>query len=62
MDMWKELFTSKKFVMACVGVAIPAANAAFGWSLAVDTVMMMVGPVMAYVAGQGLADFGKNSQ
>jgi len=57
--MEKEFWRSKKFWVSLIGAAVPAANAAFGWGLTVGEVSTIVLPIIAYVFGQGLADFGK---
>lgn len=55
----KAFWRSKKWVTALVGVAIPILNHAFGWEMSPETLYPIVGVVMAYVGGQGLADLGK---
>ncbi len=54
---WK----SKKFWVAVVGVCVPGLNAVFGLGLAVDEVLTIIGPLMAYLIGQGIADQGKEA-
>jgi len=60
MIMEKEFWKSKKFWMAIIGALVPAANAAFGFGLSTEAVVTVVGPIMSYVVGQGIADAGKN--
>lgn len=50
-----ELFTSKKFLVTAAGVvgAITTGGVAPGTAI--------IGGAIAYVTGQGLADFGKNA-
>lgn len=55
----QAMFSSKKWIMAILGAVIPLANSLFGWNLDAETLWQAVGPLMAYVLGQGLADFGK---
>ena len=55
-DFWK----SKKWWMGVAGVLVPAANSIFGWGLTVAEVMQVITPLLAYVIGQGFADFAKD--
>lgn len=55
MEFWK----SKKFWFAVVGVFVPIVNSALGLEMATETVMTIVGPIMAYIVGQGIADVKK---
>lgn len=52
------LLRSKKFQAALVGVVV-AALAHFGFDVAPDTVMALLAPILAFIAGQGVADIGK---
>jgi hypothetical protein len=59
--MWKtlaELLTSKKALAAVAGVIIAATNR-YGLQLPEEAVNQILAAVVAYVIGQGLADFGK---
>ena len=58
--MVRELLSSKKAV-ACVTGVVLAFAARIGLELAAASVAGIVGPIMADVLGQGLADFGKHS-
>ena len=60
--MDKKFWQSKKFWMAIVGAVIPAANGLFGLGLDLATIAPIVGSIMSYVVGQGVADLGKNSK
>ena len=51
-----EFLKSKKFWAACVAVLVPVANELFDLSLTTESVMTIVGPIMAYIVGQGIAD------
>lgn len=55
----KEFWKSKKFWVSVIGAVIPAANAVFGWEIATETVLTIIGPLMSYVIGQGIADLNK---
>ena len=55
-----ELLGSKKAI-ACVTGVVLAFTARLGLELDAASVAGIVGPIMAYVIGQGLADFGKHS-
>lgn len=52
-----ELLKSKKFWTAVLGVAAVVASTVFG--LPEEAVMTIGGVIVALLAGQGLADFGK---
>jgi len=56
----KVFWRSKKWLTAFLGVAIPLLNHFFGWEMSPETIWTILGPIMAYVGGQGLADFGKS--
>ena len=58
--MEKPFWHSKKFWFAVVGALIPPANFYLGLGLSVVEVSGVVGPLMAYIVGQGVADAGKN--
>lgn len=56
----KPFWQSKKW-LAAVTAAIAAPVA--GWlGMPADQIGLMIGPVIAYVVGQGLADMGKGSK
>jgi len=59
LDTLKGLIASKKAVAMIVGVLMGA----FGKKLGLDetSVTQIVGAVMAYVIGQGIADHGKEA-
>lgn len=56
----KKFWHSKKFWAAVVAVAVPVVNHFFDLGLSSEVVMQVVGPIGAYILGQGLADLGKN--
>jgi uncharacterized membrane protein YqaE (UPF0057 family) len=56
----KQFWHSKKFWAAVVAVAVPIVNHFFKLGLTQDVVIQVVGPISAYILGQGLADLGKN--
>lgn len=55
----KEFWKSKKFWVSVIGALVPVANPLFGLGLTTETVMTIVGPLMTFVLGQGLADMNK---
>lgn len=58
MKMLGQLLTSKKAIAAATGVIIAAA-ARIGLDLPADAVNQILAPIVAYIVGQGIADFGK---
>ena len=58
--MEKKFWHSKKFWAAVVAAGVPILNHLFKAGLTQDVVMQIVGPIVAYILGQGLADLGKN--
>jgi len=56
----KKFWHSKKFWAAVVGVSVPILNHFFDLGLTADVIMQVLGPIGAYILGQGLADLGKN--
>lgn len=59
-----KLLGSRKAVMAAAGFAlqfllVPFLNSRFGLGLSADQIEQAAYPFIAYVLGQGLADFGK---
>ena len=57
MDWIKEKLSSKKLRMTITGIAVVIGGQYFGIDEA--TVTKIVGLVMSYVVGQGIADAGK---
>lgn len=57
----KRFWQSKKWWIGIVGVLVPVANSLFGWHLQVEEILPILTPLFAYIIGQGLADFGKNT-
>lgn len=60
MDLIKSLLSSKKFIAAIIGVIIAIA-ARYGLNLDPDLVREIVLLLVAYIAAQGISDFGKES-
>jgi hypothetical protein len=58
--MEKQFWHSKKFWAAVVAAGVPILNHFFTLGLTQEVVMQIVGPIAAYILGQGLADLGKN--
>lgn len=56
MGIEKPFWKSKKWILAVIGILIPPLNLLLGWELSLE----MVAPIVAYVVGQGIADYGKN--
>ena len=56
----KPFWHSKKWWMAMIGFVVPLLNSFLGWDLKADQVSTIILPLIAYVIGQGIADFGKN--
>lgn len=57
-----ELLKSKKFWISVIGLSVPVLNGAFGWGLVVEEVYAAMTPMIVYVLGQGMADFGKEAK
>ncbi len=53
-----DLLRSKKFQAASLGLIV-AIGGHFGFDLDSDILLTVLSPILAYIAGQGLADFGK---
>lgn len=56
----RAMLGSKKFIAAIAGV-IATALMRFGWDVDVETVVTVLTPIIAYIIGQGVADFGSAS-
>ena len=54
----KDLIQSKKFRAAIIGV-IATIAAKLGLDVSPEELTLMVSPIVAYILGQGLADFSK---
>jgi len=54
----KEMITSKKFIAAVAGIIVTLA-AKKGLDIKPDYVNPIVGMIVAYIVGQGVADHGK---
>lgn len=60
MDVLKQLLSSKKLVAAAIGVIV-AVGGRLGLDLSTEDVALIVGPIVAYILGQGIADHGKEA-
>ena len=60
MDIIKDLLTSKKFVTA-VTASIAAGLLRIGLDIPAEDLMLVLGPVIAYIVGQGISDVGKGA-
>lgn len=56
----KSMLLSKKFIMAVMGIVVVVLGH-FGIDLNEDQIQMIVGLVMTYIIGQGIADAGKEA-
>lgn len=54
----KDLFASKKFVIALISVIAWAAGR-IGWNVDPAELTQAVSPFLAFIVGQGIADLGK---
>ena len=59
-DAIRTMLSSKKAIAAIVGVIVVLAGH-FGLELPSESVAEIVGLIIAYVLGQGLADIGKEA-
>jgi len=59
MDLLKELLNSKKFVAMIIGVIATFLSRRLG--LPEEQVAEVIGLIIAYVVGQGIADNGKEA-
>jgi hypothetical protein len=55
----KQFWKSKKWWAMLIGVTIPVLNKTMGLELSVEELQLVIGPLIAYVMGQGIADIGK---
>jgi len=58
----KEFWKSKKWWAMVAGVSVPILNRLFNLDMNPNELQIIVGSLVAYVMGQGLADLGKNSK
>ena len=56
----RGLLTSKKFITA-IAATISAAILKLGLDVPTESIMAILSPLITYLLGQGLADFGKNA-
>ena len=59
-DVLRRLLGSTKFVMAVLGMIAYAASR-YGFEFSVEEAMLFVGPLIAAILGQGIADNGKEA-
>lgn len=62
MEILKKLFSSKKFVAAFSAVVLAVLNDIFSLGVDPATTQEIIGVVIAYVLGQGIADHGKEAK
>lgn len=55
----RDLLSSKKFLAALVAILVQL-GARYGLELDQDQIMGLISPLLAFIVGQGIADFGKN--
>lgn len=58
LDAIRAMLGSKKFVAAVAGTIV-AATAKYGLELDTEAVATVIAPIIAYILGQGVSDFGK---
>ncbi len=56
-----DMLGSKKF-LAMIAAVLVATAGKFGLDLSTESVLLIIGPIMVYIGGQGLADFGKEKK
>lgn len=56
----KQFWKSKKWWVMLTAVVIPVANRALGLDMGMEELKLVIGSLMAYIMGQGIADIGKN--
>ena len=59
-DALKQMLASKKAIAAIAGVIVATAGR-YGLGLDPEAVTQVLTPIVAYILGQGIADFGKHS-
>ena len=62
MEVLKDMFGSKKHLVALVTILIVALNKKLGLDLAESEIKYIVATAGALIIGQGAADFGKGKQ
>tara|TARA_Y100000593_G_scaffold28235_2_gene56410 strand:+ start:1077 stop:1361 length:285 start_codon:yes stop_codon:yes gene_type:complete len=58
----KQFWKSKKWWAMAIAVSVPLANKILGLNLTLEELQLVIGPMVAYVMGQGIADIGKNKK
>ena len=60
-DALKQMLSSKKAIAAIAGVVVAAAGR-YGLQLDAEAVNQILAPIVAYILGQSIADFGKSTR
>ena len=58
----KQFWKSKKWWAMAIAVSVPIGNKLLGLNLTMEELQLVIGPLVAYVMGQGIADIGKNKK
>lgn len=58
----KPFWKGSKFWMGVAAALVPPLNHFLDLGLSIEQVASTIGPLMAYILGQGLADLGKNKK
>ena len=58
----KQFWKSKKWWAMLIGVVVPIANKVLDLNLSIEELQLVIGPLIAYVMGQGIADIEKNKK
>jgi|TARA_R110002096_G_scaffold55026_13_gene141634 uncharacterized membrane protein (DUF441 family) len=58
-SIWKQLFSSKKFTAMVIGIA--ATFLADKYGLDQEQTTLILGTIISYIIGQGIADNGKEA-
>jgi hypothetical protein len=58
-DALKQMLASKKAIAAFTAAILTAAGQAIGMDS--ESINQLIAPIVAYILGQGIADFGKSA-
>tara|TARA_Y100000592_G_scaffold11002_1_gene15627 strand:+ start:405 stop:605 length:201 start_codon:yes stop_codon:yes gene_type:complete len=58
----KEFWKSKKWWAMAIAVSVPIGNKVLGLNMSMEELQLVIGPLVAYVMGQGIADIGKGKK
>jgi hypothetical protein len=58
----KQFWKSKKWWAMVIAVATPILNKVFALNMGTEELQLVIGPLVAYIMGQGIADVGKHKQ